>query len=165
MHYQVSNTLNASMGAAPPTSFSAGALQFAQGVSDATISRLFPELLAGTNVVFGGEYRAESCRIEAGEPGSYTRYKEGQAGAEPGAQGFPGYSDRAATSNRRFTCAGFLDREAGIVKRWTVDGSLRFESYSSFGSTLVFNLATRVQLPHNLVLRAGYNSGFRAPSL
>lgn len=165
MHYQVSNTLNASLGAASPTSFDAGRLQFSQDVSNATFSRLFPKALAGTNVAFGAELRAEDYEIVAGEAASYTYYQQGKPGAGAGSQGFLGYADLAAGNHQRTSYAGFADVEADVVKHWTLNGALRYEHYSSFGTALIFKLATRVQLGRQLVLRAGYNNGFRAPSL
>lgn len=165
LHYQVDSTLNASMGAASPTSFDAGALQFTQRVSNATVSQLFPKLLAGTNVAFAGEFRTEDYDIIAGEKASHSYYTQGKPGAEPGSQGFFGYSDKAAADHQRSIYAGFLDVEADIVKYVTVDAAVRYESYSSFGAAWLFKLASRWQLSNSLVLRAGFNNGFRAPSL
>ena len=154
------------MGNASPTTFEAGGLQLNQYVSNATMSRLFSKVLAGTNVAFGGEFRTDAYKIMAGEEASWKDYQRGQAGASGGSQGFIGFDPTSAASGTgsRQNVAGFLDVEADVVKSWTVGGAIRFENYSDFGSKLIYKANTRLRLSDWLALRAGYNTGFRAPS-
>ncbi|MBF9221499.1 TonB-dependent receptor [Hymenobacter ruricola] len=164
MRYDLSNTLNPSMGANSPTSFNAGGLQFTQAVTNATVSRLFDNVLAGTNVAFGGEFRNDFYEIVAGDENSWQDYQAGAPGASGGSQGFIGFDPTSAISGSRQNVAGFLDVEADIVKRWTVGGAVRYEDYSDFGSAFIYKATTRVQAAKWLALRAAYNTGFRAPS-
>lgn len=165
MHYDVSNTLNSTLGVASPTEFDAGGLQFRQNVTNATISRLFPKLLAGTNLAFGTEYRTDNYLIFAGEEASWKDYGRGSAGASGGAQGFIGFDPVSAVEGKRHNVGGFADVEADVTKKWTVGAAVRFENYSDFGSAFIYKLNTRWQLAKFLSVRAGYNTGFRAPSL
>ncbi|MBH8560467.1 TonB-dependent receptor [Hymenobacter negativus] len=166
MLYDLSNTLNPSLGVASPTTFEAGGLQLNQYVTNATMSRLFGNVLAGTNVAFGTEFRTDAYKIIEGDENSWKDYGQGAAGASGGSQGFIGFNPTSAASGKgsRQNVAGFLDVEADVVKRWTVGGAVRFENYSDFGSKLIYKANTRVQLTNWLALRAGYNTGFRAPS-
>ncbi len=166
MRYDLSNTLNPSLGTASPTTFDAGGLQLTQYVTNATITRLFDKVLAGTNVAFGGEFRTDAYKIIAGEEASWKDYGRGKPGASGGSQGFIGFDPTAAASGagNRQNVAAFLDVEADVTKRWTVGGAVRFENYSDFGSKLIYKANTRLRLADWLALRGGYNTGFRAPS-
>jgi iron complex outermembrane receptor protein len=165
MMYNISNTLNASMGPASPTKFDAGGFQFMQNVTNATLSRLFPDVLAGTNVAFGTEYRHDNYQIYAGEEASWKNYGQGKEDAPGGSQGFIGFSPESVVDGSRSNIGGFADVEADIVKNWTVSTALRFENYSDFGSAFIYKFTSRWQVVKPVALRAAYNTGFRAPSL
>ena len=166
LRYDLNNTLNPSLGVASPTTFEAGGLRLTQFVSNATLSRLFDNVLAGTNVAFGGEFRTDTYRIIAGEEASWKDYARGLPDASGGAQGFGGFDPISAASGtgHRRNAAAFLDVEADVVKRWTVGGAVRFENYSDLGSKFIYKANTRLRLADWLAVRAGYNTGFRAPS-
>ncbi|SHJ12557.1 iron complex outermembrane recepter protein [Hymenobacter daecheongensis DSM 21074] len=166
MLYDLSNTLNPSLGTASPTTFKAGGQRLTQFVTNATFTRLFDKMLAGTNVALGGEFRTDGYKIIAGEDASWKDYERGAAGASGGSQGFIGFDPTSAASGTgsRRNVAGFLDVEADVTKRWTVDGAVRFENYSDFGSAFIYKANTRLRLADWLALRGGYNTGFRAPS-
>ena len=166
LRYDLSNTVNSSLGAASPTAFAAGGLQLTQYVTNATVSRLFGNVLAGTNVAFGGEFRTDAYKIIAGDEASWKDYGQGTTGAVGGSQGFIGFDPLSAASGTgsRQNVAAFLDVEADVTKRWTVGGAIRFENYSDFGSKVIYKANTRLRLASWLALRAGFNTGFRAPS-
>ncbi|SET93409.1 TonB-dependent receptor [Hymenobacter actinosclerus] len=165
MRYDLSNTLNGSMGSGSPTKFDAGGFRFIQNVTNATVTRLFPKALAGTNVAFGGEFRTDYYRIMAGEEASYFDYGRGKDGASGGAQGFPGFDPNSAIRGSRRNVAAFADVEADLTKSWRLEGALRFENYSTFGSAFTYKVASRLRLAQALAVRAGFNTGFRAPAL
>ncbi len=166
LRYDLTNTLNPSLNNDARTSFEAGGLQLTQFVSNATATRLFGNVLAGTNVAFGGEFRVDGYRVIAGEEASWTDYGRGPVGASAGSQGFIGFDPTSAANGtgRRTNVAAFLDVEADVVKRWTVGGAVRFENYSDFGSEVIYKANTRWRTTDWLALRAGFNTGFRAPS-
>jgi iron complex outermembrane receptor protein len=169
MAYDLENTVNSSLGPSSPTVFdNAGGFQYVQNVSNATVNRLFSGILAGTNVAFGGEVRAEQYEIFEGQEQTYKEYDFGRLDAQQGTQGFPGFGPQGARSavvGNRTNVGAFLDVEADITKRWTVSGAVRFENYSTFGSALIYKATTRFQATKLLAVRGAVNTGFRAPSL
>ena len=170
MKLGLSGSVNPSLGAASPTDFNIGAVSFLQNVSNATVSRLFEKTLAGVNVAFGGEFRADVLGVTAGDPAGNVQgpVQQNNPGApvpaNAGAQGLLSFDN---TIDRNRTNAGaFLDVEADLVKNWTVEGAVRYEKYSDFSqSTPTYKLNTRVRVAPWLVLRGGFNTGFRAPSI
>ncbi len=163
-HYGVKNTLNATLGAASPTSFDAGGFQLQQDVVDLNISRRFKEVGQGLNLAFGSEYRREWYQIFAGELGSYNNYTPG-TGVAGGSQGFPGFQPRNVLKASRNNIGVYADAELDVTKAWLVAGAVRFENYSDFGSNVTGKLATRLKLSDAFSLRGTVSTGFRAPSL
>ena len=166
MTYDLKNTLNATLGVSSPTVFvNAGGFQFLQNVSNATANRFFDQVLAGTNVAFGAEFRADRYEILAGQEEAEAEYDQGKLGAQQGAQGFSGFGEASAVVGSRTNVGAFLDVEADVTKRWSVSGALRYENYSTFGSAFIYKATTRLQATKFLAARAAFNTGFRAPSL
>ena len=165
MNYDLANTLNASLGAASPTVFdNAGGFQFLQNVTNATVNRFFDKVLAGTNVAFGGEFRADRYEIMRGDERAEAEYDNNSL-AQQGAQGFSGFGQASAVVGSRTNVGAFLDVEADVTKRWSVSGALRYENYSTFGSAFIYKATTRVKVTDFLAVRGAFNTGFRAPSL
>ena len=165
MNYDLANTVNASLGAASPTVFdNAGGFQFLQNVTNATANRFFDKVLAGTNVAFGGEFRADRYEIMRGDERAEAEYDNNSL-AQQGAQGFSGFGQASAVVGSRTNVGAFLDVEADITKRWSVSGALRYENYSTFGSAFIYKATTRVKVTDFLAVRGAFNTGFRAPSL
>jgi iron complex outermembrane receptor protein len=187
------NSLNASLLSASPTSFESGGFAFSQNTTNLDFSRFYKNTLSGLNVAFGFENRVENYKIIAGEEASYVNYgnaiqvgtdgsgkpilvpdpkgnistrfaANGQAYAG-GAQGFPGISKDNQTTASRSSVAAYTDVELNFTEKWLVDGALRFENYSDFGSTLNGKIATRYKFSDQFLLRGAFSTGFRAPSL
>ena len=113
----ISNTLNASLDAASPTSFDSGGLRYGQLLGNLDVNRTIEVgFLKSLNVAGGLEYRRETYEIRAGEPDSFragpalvgTNNPSSPpggfgAGAAPGAQVFPGFQpiDRRPTGDWR----------------------------------------------------------------
>lgn len=166
MVYDLANTVNATLGATSPTVFdNAGGFRFLQNVTNATVNRFFDHFLAGTNVAFGGEFRADRYEILRGDERAEGEYDLGKPGAQPGAQGFSGFGEASAVVGSRTNVGAFLDVEADVTKRWSVSGALRFENYSTFGAAFIYKATSRVRLTDFLALRGAFDTGFRAPSL
>jgi iron complex outermembrane receptor protein len=166
MAYDLDNTVNASLGASSPTVFdNAGGFRFLQNVSNATVSRFFDKVLAGTNVAFGGEFRADQYEILRGDERAEAEYDEGKPNSQQGAQGFSGFGAASVVVGNRSNVGAFLDVEADVTKHWSVSGALRYENYSTFGSAFIYKATTRLQVAKALALRGAFNTGFRAPSL
>jgi iron complex outermembrane receptor protein len=191
VEFATQNTLNASMLTASPTSFESGGYDFTQNTTNLDFSRFFEAPLNGINVAFGFENRLENYRINAGEEASYvnygnainvgtptspvyvpsptgnipTRFAANGAALAGGAQGFPGISQDNLTNESRSSIAGYADVELNFTEKFLVDGAVRFENYSDFGSTLNGKIAARYKFSDAFLLRGAVNTGFRAPSL
>ena len=163
-HYGVKNTLNATLGAQSPTTFDAGGFQLQQDVVDLNVSRNYKTVLQGLNLAFGSEYRREWYSLFAGEAGSYVNYAPG-TGVGGGAQGFPGFQPRNEVKASRSNIGVYADAEVDVTKALLVEGAVRFENYTDFGSNFTGKLATRIKLSDAFSLRGTLSTGFRAPSL
>ncbi len=152
------NTFNYSLGAASPTDFYVGALQYRQTVVNADFKRAFDPawLRNGLLVAWGLEYRHEDFTIDQGDPASY-------AGA--GAQVFPGYTPGDAGSHSRSNQAVYLDLESDLTRKLSTEVAVRHEHYSDFGGTTSAELSGRYAFTHVVAVRATASTGFRAPSL
>ena len=181
--YGVENTVNTTLLANSPTVFKAGGLNFKQNTVNLDLSRKY-NVLAGLNLAFGAETRFESYRIKAGDENSWAQYDvNGRvitastqspptdffgAGRPGGAQVFPGFRPANETETRdanRSSVAVYVDTEVDVTTKWLLEGAVRFENYSDFGSTTNFKLATRYKLTDNINIRGAASTGFRAPSL
>lgn len=191
VEFATENTINASMLTASPTSFESGGYDFTQNTTNLDFSRFFDAPFKGINVAFGFENRLENYRINPGEEGSYvnygnainvgtatnpiyvpsangnipTRFAANGAAYAGGAQGFPGISAANLTNESRSSIAGYLDLEFNFTEKFLVDGAVRYENYSDFGSTWNGKIATRYKFSDKFLLRGAVNTGFRAPSL
>lgn len=163
-HYGVKNTLNATLGAQSPMTFDAGGFQLQQDVVDLNVSRNYKTVLQGLNLAFGSEYRREWYSLFAGEAGSYVNYAPG-TGVGGGAQGFPGFQPRNEVKASRSNIGVYADAEVDVTKALLVEGAVRFENYTDFGSNFTGKLATRLKLSDAFSLRGTLSTGFRAPSL
>ena len=190
--YLITNTLNASLGAASPTAFNAGGFSFSQNTSNLDIRRYFDDALNGLNIAFGAEYRLENYQVNAGEEGSYRDYGAASQvlttggdtllvvdGRGPiptvfdeigrsrpgGAQVFPGFRPDNEVNAFRNSVGVYADIEADLSEAFLIGLAGRFENYSDFGSTVNGKLTARLKLSDNWTMRAGASTGFRAPSL
>lgn len=174
LRYNINHTLNASIAnkdlldggrGISPTSFDAGGFGFSQATTNFDVSRFFPDLLGGSNIAFGAEYRKEKYNIVAGEPGSYIDADGVGFGGNAGSQGFPGFFPSDATNRSRNSQALYLDWEASLTPSLTLDAAIRGEHYSDFGSTTTAKLSGSYKLSKEVLLRGAASTGFRAPSL
>lgn len=174
LRYNISNTLNASIAnkdllaggkGISPTSFDAGGFGFSQATTNFDVSRFFPDLLGGSNIAFGAEYRKEKYDIVAGELGSYVDADGVGSGGNAGSQGFPGFQPSDATNKSRNSQALYLDWEANLTPALTVDAAVRGEHFSDFGSSTTAKLSGSYKVSNAFLLRGAASTGFRAPSL
>jgi iron complex outermembrane recepter protein len=174
MMYDISHTLNASIAnkdllsggkGISPDNFKAGGFSFLQQTTNLDFSRLYDGILHGLNLAFGAEYRTETYKIFAGEPGSYIDADGVGFGGNAGSQGFPGFQPGDATDKSRHSMAAYLDVEADVTDRLKLQTALRYEKFSDFGSTTTGKLAGAFSVSNDVLLRGSASTGFRAPSL
>lgn len=162
---------------ASPTEAATGTLEFTQttfnmdfrGTIDWDVGN--SPLSLGT----GFEWRSDGYAIEAGDPVSYMYGRTddrdipifGQGGdiAQPGIQGFPGFSPREEVDESRHSWAAYLDTETNLTKDFLLGAAIRYEDYSDFGTTVNGKLSARLDMSETFALRSTISTGFRAPGV
>lgn len=81
-----------------------------------------------------------------------------------GSNGFPGYSPEFSDDYSRDSFGGYLDLSYDVTEQLFVQGAVRYEDYSDFGSETVWKLAGRFRVSESLAFRASFGTGFRAPT-
>ena len=182
--FRVTNSVNASLGAASQTEFEAGSIAYNQLMANLGVSReLEVSGIEQMTLAFGAEFRREDYQLGAGEPNSFAAgpvrvgannpFITGAgatAFAAPGSQVFPGFQPviggvDVTRPNSRENFSLYAELDTDITAAWNVQVAGRFEDYSDFGSTLNGKLATRLELFDGFALRGALSTGFRAPSL
>ncbi|WP_425593447.1 TonB-dependent receptor [Aquimarina aggregata] len=171
LNYTVNNSNNASLGVASPRTFYAGGFLYNQNTTNLDISRSF-DWASGLNIAFGTELRVENYQIIAGEEASYVNGGStfiNELGDElprsVGAQVFPGIRPENELDRFRTNSSGYLDIEANITEKLLVRGAARYEAYNDFKGQAIWKLSGRYRIQDELSVRAGFTTGFRAPSL
>ena len=174
LRYNINKTLNASIAnrdlaaggpGISPSAFDAGGFSFQQLTTNADFSRFYSGLMGGTNFAFGAEYRSETYKIMAGEPGSYIDADGVGSGGNAGSQGFPGFQPADQTKARRHSIAAYVDLEMDLTEKLKTQAALRYERFSDFGATVTGKLAGSYRVAAPLLFRGSASTGFRAPSL
>ena len=162
--YNISNTLNASMGASSPTKFYSGGFQLNQNMASLNLSKSFSKVAEGANLAIGTEIRQDEYKIFKGELNSYKQYPS-PTDIPGGAQGFPGFQPTDEVNKQRTNWGTYIDGELDATKKIMFSAAVRAEDYSDFGWTANLKLATRMKVNDNFAFRGSFSTGFRAPSL
>lgn len=172
--FNISNSVNPTLGNASPTDFYAGSLTFGEATANLDFVRTFPigVFAEPVNVAIGAEARQGIYGIVAGEPNSYIdggfKVLDGpNTGAQPtpGSQVFAGFQPSDAGSHSRTNYAAYVDFETNPIRQLLVGLAARTERYSDFGSTTNGKVSARFELFPGYAIRGAFNTGFRAPSL
>ena len=103
------------------------------------------------------EIRSETFKIISGDTASYSG---------EGANSFPGIRAENASTNSRYNFGAYFDASWDITKDFLIDGTVRGEKYSDFGSAFVWKGSTRYKIADDkVVIRGSASTGFRAPTL
>ncbi len=161
------NTVNASLGAASPTSFYVGQTEFNQHVAEATASKNLGAVggIESLNLALGVQWRRDNFQVHRGDAASYAVGPLALSGRASGSNGRPGYAPADENDISRRNLAAFVDIEADLSDSLLITTALRYENYSDFGGNLSGKLAARYKLSDGVAIRGSYNRGFRAPSL
>ena len=183
--FLISNTLNASLGAASGNRFDAGGLRYGQFTANLDVNRDFEiGFLKTFNLAGGLEYRNEDYRIRAGEPDSYragpalvgannpsSNPAGFGAGAAPGAQVFPGFQpiiggqQVTGRKRERHNFSAYVEADSDVTDSFTIQAAGRYENYSDFGSDVNGKVSARFEPIKGYAVRGAVSTGFRAPSL
>jgi iron complex outermembrane receptor protein len=152
--YTVSNTVNRTLLKASPTSFKPGGYGFFNVVGNIDISKSLTDNFA---IGFGSEVRKETYKIIAGDTASFSG---------EGANSFPGIRAENAGTFSRYNMGAYFDASLNVSDDWLLNGTVRGEKYSDFGTAFVWRASTRYRVADdNFVLRGSVSTGFRAPTL
>jgi len=152
--YSVNHTVNRTLLKASPTAFKPGGYGFYNVIGNIDISKSITDNFA---IAFGTEARRETYKIIAGDTASYSG---------EGANSFPGIRQENSGTFSRYNMGAYVDASLNITGNWLVDGAVRGERYSDFGSAYVYKISSRLKVAEDkLVLRGSAATGFRAPTL
>ena len=152
--YSVNHTVNHSLKAASPTSFKPGGYGFYNVVGNIDISKSVTD---NFSIGFGTEARKETYKIIAGDTASYS----GQ-----GANSFPGIRQENSGSFSRYNLGAYFDASLNVTKEFLINGTVRGEKYSDFGSAFVYKVSSLVKAAGDkFIIRGSASTGFLAPTL
>ncbi len=165
-NFGVEDSFNVSFGQASQRKFDAGTLSFGQTTINLDLQRTFDLGIGdGLSIAFGGEYRDENFKIEAGDFQSYAGGPFIGNGAPAGSQVFPGFRPANEVDASRNSKAAYIELESDFFDMLTVQLAGRYEDFSDFGDTLNGKVAARLEPVDGLALRGSFSTGFKAPSL
>ncbi len=112
---------------------------------------------------FGGQFDVASASVfVGGELRTEDYFDQAQAQNEAGLiRGTSGGS----SAGSRIARAVFVEAMQPVGEQVELTGALRYDNYSDFGSNVSGKLGLRYSPTDNLLFRATYGTGFRAPSL
>ncbi|MEK8046371.1 TonB-dependent receptor plug domain-containing protein [Ideonella margarita] len=164
-NYGVSNSINASLGAASPTEFHLA--NFRAGQISMNLDASHATKLPGTNMPLnlaaGTEFLQESYRSEAGDSASWAAGSI--TSAPPGAQAGPGLRPVDAVGLSRDVLSAYLDAELDLTPALRVGAAVRHANYSDAGNATTGKLSTRFSVTPDWLLRGSVSTNFRAPAL
>lgn len=161
--YDVSNTVNASLGAQSPTSFHLATFDARQGALNLDLTRTVDIGPAPLNLALGAEYLHETYRSSPGDAASYAAGPV--TDAPPGAQAGPGLRPSDAFYGSRSTASVYADVESELNAQLLVGAAARYSHYSDFGSATTGKLSARYKFTPAFLLRGALSNSFRAPAL
>jgi iron complex outermembrane receptor protein len=136
-----------------PITFDVGGTKFTHGVGNIDVSRIVSDKLS---IAFGTEFRFENFEVIAGELASYDG---------GGSDSFAGSRPENSKTFNRYNWGGYFDVSYNATENFLLNGTIRTETYSDFGSAFVWKLSSRYNFTDNFTLRGSVSTGFRAPTL
>lgn len=168
--YRIEDSLNASLvsltGSSPSKAY-AGSLMHSLLTWDF-------DLLHHTSwgsLAMGTSLRQDTYEIQKGEELSYFDYDTvnnrslGTYDASRGIQVFPGYTPDNEIDKTRNSQALYVNAEWNVTDELRTAAAIRYENFDDLGDHFSFKLSGSYQLTPSTRIRAGVNTGFRAPSL
>ncbi|PKG99640.1 TonB-dependent siderophore receptor [Paraglaciecola sp. MB-3u-78] len=171
--YQISRTVNPSLGPNTPFSFNPGlASQLEKNVNLDLFKQFNIDEKYTINFATGLEWRKESYRQKEGDLASYAL---GDLAFDPntglsqgfgvGSNGFPGYNPQSSGEWSRGNWAFYTDFEVHMSDAFLFGLAARYEDFSDFGATFDGKLSARMILNESLTLRGSMSTGFKAPTV
>jgi len=175
----ISDTVNASLGAASPTHFYNGERINAQSVLNLDYTRdlSFSALNNPVTLSAGVGAIEDRYQLKAGDTASWINGGQPVIGnpvldgagivtpAPPGAQAYSGLTPGDESNSSRHSYNAYLDLESQFTDKFQAGLAVRQEHYSDFGSATTGKLSTRYDFTPQIAVRATASTGFRAPAL
>ena len=159
----INNTINASLGPDTPRNFIPGGQEQTETVYNLDLSYGFELGLASElNIAVGAEYREEEFDLFAGDEASYVLGPLASQGFSSSSNGFGGFPRN--TSAEQDNTAYYIDAEADVTERLTLQAAVRHEEFSNFDSTTNYKLAGLIHVTDAFSIRAAISTGFHAPT-
>mgnify|MGYP000418367600 FL=1 len=159
----INNTINASLGPNTPRNFIPGGQEQTETVYNLDLSYGFEVGLASElNIAVGAEYREEEFDLFAGDEASYVLGPLASQGFSSSSNGFGGFPRN--TSAEQDNTAYYIDAEADVTERLTLQAAIRHEEFSNFDSTTNYKLAGLIRVTDAFRIRAAISTGFHAPT-
>ena len=159
----IRNTINASLGPNTPRDFIPGGQEQTETVVDAAfVYGVDAGMASELNVAFGAQYRKEEFDLYAGDEASWTLGPLADQGFSSSSNGFGGFPN--STSADQDSTAVYVDLEADVTDRLTMQAAVRFEDFSEFGNTTDYKLAGMFHVTDSFRIRGAYSTGFHAPT-
>jgi iron complex outermembrane recepter protein len=159
----INNTINASLGPNTPRNFIPGGQEQTETVYNLDLSYGFEVGMASElNIAVGAEYREEEFDLFAGDETSYALGPLADQGFSSSSNGFGGFPN--STSAKQDNTAVYIDAEADVTERLTLQAAVRREEFSNFDSTTNYKLAGLIHVTDAFRLRAAISTGFHAPT-
>ncbi|HSG60475.1 MAG TPA: TonB-dependent receptor [Pseudomonadales bacterium] len=159
----IRNTINASLGPNTPRDFVPGGQEQTETVFNANFSYgVDVGLASDLNVAFGAEYREEEFNLYAGDPASYELGVLANQGFSSSSNGFGGFP--RDTSAKQDNTAFYVDVEAEVTERLTMQAAVRDEQFSNFDGTTNYKIAGIYHVNDSFRVRGAFSTGFHAPT-
>jgi len=164
--FKLKNSLNPSLGLSTPTDFDTGKYIQLEKTLNFDLVRAFDvDLYDDLNFAAGLEWREESFEIVSGEEASWKAGDYADQGFNIGSHGFKGFGPESQGTNTRRNVAAYVDIEASVTEDLLLGAAVRYEDFTSFGSTTNYKLTAQYAVSDELALRASHSTGFRAPTV
>ena len=160
----IRNTINASLGPNTPRDFVPGGQEQTETIADAGfVYSVDAGMASDLNVAFGAQYRKEEFDLFAGDPASFALGDPlADQGFSSSSNGFGGFPN--STSADQDSVAAYVDLEADLTDKFTLQGAIRYEDFSEFGDTTDYKIAGMYHVTDSFRIRAAYSTGFHAPT-
>lgn len=164
--FNLSNSLNPSLGLESPTAFNTGGyIQLEKTFNFDLVRGIEVGLGEPLNVATGVEWREESFEIVSGDEASWKAGPFAEQGFAIGSHGFKGFGPESAGVSVRRNAAAYIDIEAYLTDDFLIGTALRYEDFSSFGDTLDYKITLQYTINDEFSIRGSQSTGFRAPTV
>jgi len=136
-----------------PIIFDVGGTNFVHAVGNIDVSRRLSDKVG---MAFGSEFRSETFTVIEGSEASYE---------DGGPDSFAGNDPRNSGKFNRYNFGGYFDLALDLTDDFLINGTVRVENYSDFGSAAVWKVSSRYKASDALTIRGSASTGFRAPNL